>query len=139
MDIISSTITKSAMALSVWKGQTLDIELEVVKDEVQPDGSILEVPENLTGALVKFTVRVGPSFPEALVFKTSDDPAQIEILSPETDGLIVIHLVPEDTSGLEVSSQEPYLFDVWVGLSGGEQGPVIEVSEFIVKEPITKF
>ena len=48
----------------------------------------------------------------------------------------MIHLIPEDTSPRPADT---YFFDIWLILPGPpiEQGPVVEVAEFIVKEPVT--
>jgi len=138
IDVLSSTISKSAQALEIWKGQSLDIEMEIVKKETQPDGTVKLVAENLTNAVIKFTVRDSPGSPGALILKTTDDVAQVEILSPATDGLFTVHLVPSDTASME-PRPEDYVFDIWIELSSGDRGPVIEVSEFIVREPVTRF
>jgi len=47
---------------------------------------------------------------------------------------VTVYLNPEDTSLLNA---QIYYFDVWVKLSGGKRYPVIEPSEFVVKEPLT--
>ena len=136
IDLTSSTISKSAKSLEVWKGQSLDIVVEVVKLQEQPEGFSIEVPEDLTGALIKMTVRKEVGDSEVVFEKSSTDSAQIEISAPAINGEFTVHIVPSDTNLLE---PDTYMFDVWVQLSSGDRGPVIEVSEFIVSEPITSF
>lgn len=136
IDLTSSTLSKSPRSLEVWKGQSLDIELEVVKLQTQAGGFDIEIPEDLTGATAKFTVRRAVGDPAVTFQKTTDNVAEIEILAPSIDGMMVVHIVPSDTENLDADT---YMYDMWVELSSGDRGPVIEVSEFIVKEPITSF
>lgn len=132
---LSSNITKSSSAIEVYQGESRDVELEVVQDVEQIDGTFLEEPVDLTGAKVCFTVRKEVGNPEVKISKDTDNVLEAEILTPATDGLATIYLVPVDTLYLE---RGDYVFDIWVVLSNGKKLPVIEVSEFIVKEPVTK-
>ena len=130
----SSNITKSGASIEIWKGQSLRIELEVVKDEEQPDGTIKEVPEDLTGAFAMFTVRKNIGDPQKLILKTSVVIAEVEIVSPETEGMVVVYILPADTANLE---EGEYFFDIWIKLANDDQGPVVEVSEFVIKQPMS--
>ena len=131
----SSNITKSSSSIEVYQGESKDLELEIVQDEEQPSGSTIEVPVDLTGAKVCMTVKKNIGDPTPRFFKSSDNILEVEILTPATDGKATIYIVPEDTLNLDPGK---YFFDVWVVLSSGKKVPVIEVSEFNVKEPVTK-
>jgi len=131
----SSNITSSSSSIELYQGESKDLELEIVEEVKQTDGTLAEEPVNLTGAKVCFTVRKAVGDPEVKIAKDSLSALEIEILTPATDGLATIHILTDDTSLL---SPGKYVFDVWVVLSSGKKVPVIEVSEFIVKEPVTK-
>ena len=131
----SSNITSSSSSIELYQGESKDLELEIVREVDQIDGTVKEEPVNLTGGKVCFTVRKAIGDPEIKISKDSLSALEIEILTPATDGLATIHIVSEDTLFLEAGK---YVFDVWVVLSSGKKVPVIEVSEFIVKEPVTK-
>ncbi len=131
----SSNLTKSSNSIEVFKGESKDLELEVTQIVENAEGNDEEQPVNLTGAVVHFTVRELASTPEVLISKDSTSALDIEILVPETNGVALVHLSPDDTKNL---SAQQYVFDIWVVLSSGSQVPVVEVSEFIVREPVTK-
>ena len=124
-----SNITKSSNSIELFRGQSKDLELTITQVE---DGE--ESALDLTGSTVYFTLKKKPGDAVALVSKTSASALDIEILSPAEDGIAKIYINPLDTSGLEA---DKYFFDVWVKLSSGKRFPVIEVSDFIIKEPIT--
>jgi hypothetical protein len=132
---ISSNITKSSNSIEVFQGESLDLELEVTTIVTAADQTESEEPVDLTSSTVYFCVRTRPGDPELLIHKDSGSALEIEILTPETDGLASIHLVPDDTRNLPAGE---YVFDIWVVLSSGKQVPVVEVSEFKVKEPVCK-
>ena len=132
---ISSNITKSSNSVEVYKGESKDLELEVTQIVENAEGNDEERPVDLTNAQVYFTVRETASAPEVLIAKDSSNALEIEIVSPAEDGLALIHLIPEDTKHMDAGT---YVFDIWVVLSSGKQVPVVEVSEFIVREPVTK-
>jgi len=132
---VSSNITKSSNSIEVFQGESLDLELEVTTIVTATDGTESEQPVNLTGSTVYFCVRRSTGDPELLIDKDSGSALEIEILTPATDGLALIHLVPDDTKNLPAGE---YVFDVWVVLSSGKQVPVVEVSEFKVKEPVCR-
>jgi hypothetical protein len=131
----SSNITSSSSSIEIYQGESKDLELEIVQEVDQTDGTVDEEPVDLTSAKVCLTVRKAVGDPEVKIAKDSLSALEIEILTPATDGLATIHLLSEDTLHLEAGK---YVFDVWVVLSSGKKLPVIEVSEFIVKEPVTK-
>lgn len=132
----SSTMTKSANTLEVYKGQSENLEISIVSDGEDPNCRCkpCEVPQDLTGAVIYFTVRSAIGDPEALISKSSTNALEIQIGAPPTDGIATIYLNPEDTSLLKAMT---YYFDVWVKLPGNKRYPVIEPSEFIVKEALT--
>lgn len=73
----------------------------------------------------------------ALLTKTSDDPAQIEILNQTTNrGQARIKFIPTDTEDLLGS----YEFDIWLEEIGGsgEKVPATEVWALEVRERVTK-
>lgn len=131
----SSNITSSSSSIEVYQGESKDLELEIVQEVEQPDETVVEEPVDLTGSKVCMTVRKTVGDPERKIAKDSTNALDIEILTPATDGMVIIHIVPDDTMNLDPGK---YVFDVWVVLSSGKRLPVIEVSEFIVKEPVTK-
>lgn len=132
---VSSNITKSSNSIEVFKGESKDLELEVTKIAKNAEGNDVEQPVDLTGSAVHFTVRTMAASPEVLISKDTTNALDVEIQTPATDGLVLIHLVPLDTKNLPAGE---YVFDIWLVLSSGKQVPVVEVSEFIVKEPVTK-
>lgn len=131
----SSNISKSSSSIEVYQGESKDMELEIVQEVDDVDGNPEEVPVDLTGAKVCFTVRKSVGDSEVKIFKDSTNVLDIEILTPATEGFATIYLTSDDTLLLDPGK---YVFDVWVTLSSGKRLPVIEVSDFIVKEPVTK-
>lgn len=133
--VISSNITKNSNTIDLYQGESRDIELEVVEDIPDVNGVLAEQPVDLTGAAIYLSVRSKPSSPELLLSKNSTNTASIEINTPPTSGLVTIHMVSADTKFMFPGG---YVFDVWVVLASGKSVPVIEISEFIIKEPVTK-
>jgi len=131
----SSNISKSSSSIELYQGESKDLEIEIVKEEEDVDGNPIEVPLPLTGSKVCFTVRKLVTDPAIKIAKDSLNVLDIEIKSPATDGIVIIYIVSEDTRLLDPGR---YVFDIWVVLSSGKKVPVVEVSEFIVKEPVTK-
>jgi hypothetical protein len=131
----SSNITKSSNTIDLYKGESRDIDLEVVQEVPDINGVPTEQPVDLTGATVYFSVRAKPSSPELLIGKNSTNGLEIELPAPTTGGLAIIHLLSSDTKNMFPGE---YVFDAWVVLSSGKSVPVIEIAEFIVKEPVTK-
>jgi len=132
---VASTLSKSPNSVELYKGQSKDLEVTIVQVGVDPDtGNEGDVAVDLTGATIYFTVKWAAGDPGCLISKKSTVSTEISINTPETDGIATIHLLTQDTYKLEAAT---YVFDVWVVLSSGKAYPVIEVSEFIVKEPVT--
>jgi hypothetical protein len=132
---VSSNITKSSNSIEVFKGESLDLELEVTTIVTAADSTESEEPVDLTGSTVFFCMRRRASDPDTLITKDSGSALEIEILTPADNGVALIHLVPDDTKNLPA---DEYVFDVWIILSSGKQVPVVEVSEFKIKEPVCK-
>jgi hypothetical protein len=131
----SSNITKSSNSIDVYQGESKDLDLEVVKEVKDINGVLVEQPVDLTGSILYFCVRLKVNSPDLLIAKDSTNILNIEILTPLTDGKAIVHLVPDDTRNMAAGS---YLFDIWIVLSSGKRVPVVEVSEFLVKEAVTK-
>lgn len=131
----NSNISKSSNAVDLYQGESKDLDLEILQEVKDVNGVPMEEPVDLTGATLYFSVRTKANSPDLLIDKQSSNILNIEILSPATAGRAVIHLVPADTRSL---SPNDYVFDIWAVLSSGKRVPVVEISEFIVKEPVTK-
>jgi hypothetical protein len=131
----SSNITKSSNTIDLYQGESRDIDLEVVEEVDDVNGVPTEQPVDLTGATVYFSVRTKPNSPDLLIGKNSTNALEIEIPAPRTNGIAIIHLLSGDTKNMFPGE---YVFDAWVVLSSGKSVPVIEIAEFIVKEPVTK-
>ena len=131
----SSNITKSSNTIELYQGESMDIDLEVVQEVPDVNGNLEDQPVDLTGSTIYFSVRVKASAPELLIGKNSSNLLEVEIVSPPQNGQAIIHLVSSDT---KVTPPADYVFDVWVVLSSGKSVPVIEISTFTVKEPVTK-
>ena len=132
---VSSNITKSSNSIDLYQGESKDLDLFVVEEVKDINGVLIEQPVNLTGATIYFSVRKKANSPELLIGKDSTNILAIEILSPATDGKAIIHLLSSDTKNMQAGE---YVFDVWVVLSSGKNVPVVEISEFLVKEAVTK-
>lgn len=131
----SSNITKSSNSIDLYQGESKDLDLSIVKEVKDINGVPVEQPVDLTGATIYFCVRRKVNSPDLLIAKNSTNILDIEILTPLTDGLAIIHLASDDTRNMEAGE---YVFDIWIVLSSGKKTPVVEVSEFIVKEAVTK-
>lgn len=135
LPVISNGLTKSANSLQVYKGEYRDVEVVITQDVVE-NGEVVETAVDLATAVVTFTVRRRASDPDLLIKKTSDVGGGIDINTPTTEGSAVIHLYSSDTSLLDA---DVYVFDVWVELDGGKRYPVVEISEFKILEPVSRF
>lgn len=136
---VSSNLSKSSNAIDLYKGESKDINLTVeqLASEAESNECVqVYSAVDLTGATLYFTVRKTASSATALIGKDSTNIIDIEILSPATGGKAIIHITSGDTANLEAGS---YVFDVWVEFSSGKRSPVIEVSEFIVREAVKKW
>ena len=118
-------------AITVTRGAAKTFGLTVTDAETDPCNP---KPFDLTNCQrVVMTVKVKAEDREPVIFKTSEDPSQIEITHPR-DGLAKIYLVPLDTKNLDAKD---YVFDVWVVLSNGKPYPVIPPSVFEVIAGVT--
>lgn len=81
-----------------------------------------EIPFDLTGCTIYFSMRREEWEDEPLIVKISTDSSQILILDAKS-GLARIFLVPDDTHRLDPGF---YVFDVWVVRASGERVPVLE-------------
>lgn len=131
----SSNITKSSNTIELYQGESVDIDLDIVQEVPDVNGNLVDQPVDLTGATIYFSMRMKASAPELLIGKNSTNILEIQILSPPQNGEAIIHLVSSDT---RVTPPGDYVFDVWIVLSSGKSVPVIEISTFTVKEPVTK-
>jgi hypothetical protein len=129
---VASTISKSANAIEVWRGQSKDIELTITQEVIENSETVTR-PLPLTGATLYFQVRSRPQDTETLISKSSVVSGEITITDSD-NGIVTIHLVPDDTKYL---AADAYVFDVWIKLTGNQRYPIIEVSEFTVKQPVT--
>jgi uncharacterized protein YggU (UPF0235/DUF167 family) len=132
---LSSNITKSSSSIEIYQGESKDLELEIVQEVDQPDETTAEEPVDLNGSKICFTVKKKVADTSPLISKDSTNALEIEITAPAEDGMAIIHIVSDDTMNLEAGT---YVFDVWVVLSSGKKAIVIEPSEFIIKDPVTK-
>jgi hypothetical protein len=112
--------------ITIFKGEDKTIKLTVIDEN--------RAPIDLAGATLTFTMKENIDDTTALITKVSTDVNQIEILSPTTDGRADIKLVPADTSGRDEGT---YVFDIWVVLASGKQGPVIRPGQFMLRLPVT--
>ena len=118
-------------AIEVTRGSAKTFALTVT-DPDSPDAKNPR-PIDLTDCKVVMTVKVKAEDRDPLIFKTSDDPSQVEITQPR-EGIAKIYLLPADTKHLDVRS---YTFDVWVVLSNGKPYPVVPPSVFEVIAGVT--
>lgn len=132
---LSSNITKSSNSIDLYQGETKDLDLLVVREVKDVNNNPVEEPVDLTGATIYFSVRRSASSPDLLIGKDSTNLLAIEIVAPATSGTAIIHLLADDTKNMPPGE---YVFDIWVVLSSGKRSPVVEISEFIVKEAVTK-
>jgi len=131
----SSNITKSSNSIDIYQGESQDLDLSIVQEVKDVNDVLVEEPVDLTGSVIYFSVRTKASSPDLLISKISSNILDVEIPSPLTDGLAIIHLASDDTKNMAAGE---YVFDVWIVLSSGKKVPVVEVSEFLVKEAVTK-
>jgi hypothetical protein len=132
---VTSNITKSSNSVDLYQGETKDLDLLIVKEVKDVNDVTVEEPVDLTGATIYFSVRRKASAPELLIGKDSTNILSIEIVAPPTSGQVIIHMLADDTKHMAAGE---YVFDIWVVLSSGKRAPVVEISEFIVKEAVTK-
>lgn len=132
---VSSNLTKSSNSIDLYQGESKDLDLLIVEEVKDINGVPVEQPVDLAGATIYFSVRSKANSPDLLIGKDSTNILSIEILTPTTLGMVVIHMLSSDTKHMAAGD---YVFDIWIVLSSGKSGPVVEISEFIVKEAVTK-
>ena len=112
--------------IEIYRGSSKTYELEVKDGE---DHAV-----DLTGARIVLSVKCDLTDPSPLIQKDSDaGAAQIDISHP-LDGIAEIKFVPSDTQTMDTGE---YIFDVWVVLFSGTQGPVVSPSPFKVVAGVT--
>lgn len=132
---VSSNITKSSNSIDLYQGESKDLDLLIVQEVKNVNGVLVEQPVDLAGSTIYLSVRKKANSPELLISKDSTNILAIEIVAPTASGMAIIHLLPADTKNLAAGD---YVFDIWIVLSSGKNAPVVEISEFIVKEAVTK-
>lgn len=103
---MSSTILPHGQEIRFYRGDSLDIAVQLQNDGDPPD------PIDLGGAVLRFAAKQGhggvPTSlrnrvilgnEAALVVKTSADPTQVELVNASR-GQAIVHLYPEDTTDL---------------------------------------
>jgi len=135
----SSNISKSSNTIELFKGESKDLVVTVTQlSEAASDNECVDVydPVDLTGATVFFTVRKSVKEALSILEKDSTNALEIEVSSPATTGVATIYITSGDTVGLDAGT---YVFDIWVELSSGKRSPVIEISEFIVRDAVKRW
>ena len=135
ISIDKSSLTSSPNIIELYKGQSKDIPMLVTKPALDTEGNLIDIPFNLDGCTLFFSVRLDEDSPDILISKVSTDPEQIQILTPFEDGKSVIFISYQDTLYMEPGR---YRFDVWVELPNDKRFPVVEPSDFVVKKSITR-
>jgi hypothetical protein len=130
----TSNISKSSNSVDIYRGQSLDLELEMTVDEEQPSGEVEEVPLKLTGVSVFLSVKKDINDTRPIIEKSTASALEIEVKGDPDDGIVLIHFDPTDTKDEEPGEK---VFDVWVILASGKRYPVVEVSIFKVLKPVT--
>lgn len=77
--------------ISIYKNNDLDVKFQI-KDQDQK-------PIDLTGALIKFAVKVATGDSKKIIYKDNNDTAEITIDETDTS-ICTIYLVPDDTKEL---------------------------------------
>ena len=129
-----SNINKNSNAVEIYRGQSLDLELELTTDEKQPDGEIKEVPLKLGNVIITLSVKREIADERAIITKSTADALQIEVIDDPDNGIALIHFDPADTKDEETGD---LVFDVWTELASGKRYPVVEVALFKILRPVT--
>lgn len=117
-------------ALTVIRGENKTLRLEVTKD----DDTGREVPVDITGTVVYFTVKERAGDKHVVIQKTSETVAQATITNAR-GGVAEIYLVPQDTALLDTRD---YVYDVWIRYTATERRfPVLRNSTFRVIAGVT--
>ena len=132
--IETSNINKSSNSVEIYRGQSLDLELELTVDEKQPSGEVKEVPLKLGTVSIFLSVKKDIDDTRPIIEKSTATALEIEIVGDSDDGIALIHFDPADTKD---EAPGELVFDVWVQLSSGKRYPVVEVSLFTILKPVT--
>ena len=116
---MTTTTTKE-----LYKGNSRTFEIEI-KD-------LLGVPIDISGATLKFSVRV-TELGSTLIFKSTANTIELKITAPLV-GKAEVYLIPSDTINLKAGA---YLFDVQLTLANYKVYTVIKGTLNLI-EPITK-
>lgn len=117
-------------ALTVIRGENKTLRLEVTKD----DANGREVPVDITGTIVYFTVKERAGDRSVIIQKTSEAAAEATITNAR-GGVAEIYLVPQDTAFLDTKD---YIYDVWIRYTATEKRfPVLRNSTFRVIAGVT--
>ena len=113
--------------IEVYQGANRTYRITVV----DTDG----VAVDLTGATIVFTVRKTVTCEPHIIRKATDTPSEGQILSPETDGIAEIYLVPADTGR---TLPGDYKYDLWVDdlAPSSTRQILIEPATFRVLDPV---
>jgi len=117
--------------IEMYKGSSEDFEVVVTDQDDNP------VP--ITNAEVIMSVKAKFEDDEYIFQRKNTaaggDDTQIEMTDPD-EGVCEIHLVPSNTSGIEIASNVLYttfVYDVWVKLTSGKEKHVIVDRLFLYK------
>lgn len=108
--------------LRLFRGEsrvyTMTIQQPIESSEDPEDGYV-----DLTDAVLYFTVRLMEGGDDAIIYKTSADPDQIEILDQDTNkGQFKLKIGSRDTNGL---AAKQYRYDVWVTFPGDDVARIV--------------
>jgi len=120
----------ATQAISLYSGENKTLRITVT------DSTLAAV--DLTGAVLTFTVRKTAASNERLIHKTTAAPTEGAVLTPPTDGVAEIYLVPADTAGL-ISGD--YQYDLWVDnlAPGATTHILVEPSAFEIEDPVREW
>lgn len=124
----------SSNAIELLQGESRGVSFLIVTS-VASCGVLVEEPVDLTGSTAYFSVRLKKDSPDLLLSKTSASLTEIEILSPATNGSLVVYFSSGDTISM---APRQYVFDMWIKSATGAPRPVIRSGEFIVDYAITR-
>lgn len=136
ISLSKSTISPTPNAIEVYKGASKDVALAITRTVDDVNGKAEDIPFDLTGCTLTFSLRTNAASPELILSKVSTDPTQIAIDADLLKGLATIFIDFTDTKDMEPGS---YQFDVWVDEPSGKRYPVVEPAEFKIKPAITRF
>jgi hypothetical protein len=132
ISVVGSNINRNAKAIELYRGQSRTVRIYLLNSSKEPLSTV--------GMRFILTVKRSIDDPDFIFKKDSSvSAAQILPLPPLPDGVIEIYFDSSDTK-----NQEPgeYIFDLWVEIAQEGESlkyPLIEVSQFIIKKPVTSF